>query len=328
MENPVLYASARDGLALPIVDVRHPAFKLRLTEPELDALAEKYVNEAAGRQQQMTPELVEALKRSMLGRGLMAASNGFLGGIETYMMKAGPENLGLDVHPLDRAIAASFPALTTRLRMQETAELAADGLSEPLAARPGCPIVFLNIGGGAGADSWNALMLLLSSRPALLIGREVLIVVLDVDEAGPAFGAAAIEALRQPDASFESVAVRFQHATYDWSSPASLGPSLAALPAEAVCAVSSEGALFEYGSDQEIVGNLRELRAATPPAVMAVGTVTRDSAATRASRSSTRVATVPRSTEAFGELAEAAGWVVESAVARPFSYNVRLFPRQ
>ena len=58
---------------------------------------------------------------------------------------------------------------------------------------------------------------------------------------------------------------------------------------------------------------------ATPPAIVAVGTVTRDSAATRASRSSTRVATVPRSTEAFCELAEAAGWVVESAVARPFS---------
>jgi len=173
-----------------------------------------------------------------------------------------------------------------------------------------------------------ALLLLLSSRPALLIGREVLIVVADVDEAGPAFGAAAIEALRGPGAPFQSVAVGFQHATYDWSSPGSLRPILAALPGDAVCAVSSEGALFEYGSDQEIVDNLRELRAATPPAVVAVGTVTRDSAATRASRSSTRVATVPRSDEAFGELAEAAGWVLESSVARPFSYNVRLFPRQ
>lgn len=328
MENPVFYASARDGLVLPIVDVRHPAFLLRLTEAELDALAEKYVNEVAGRQQQMTAELVEALKRSRLGRGLIAASNGFLGGIETYMMKAGPENLGPDVHPLDRAIAASFPALTTRLRMQETAELAAAGLSAPLAARPGCPIVFLNIGGGAGADSWNALLLLLSSRPALLIGREVLIVVVDVDDDGPAFGAAAIEALRQPGAPFQSVAVRFRQATYDWSSPGSLGPILSALPADAVCAVSAEGALFEYGSDQEIVDNLRELRTATPQAVVAVGTVTRDSAATRASRSSTRVATVPRTSEAFGELAAAAGWVLESSVARPFSYNVRLFPRQ
>lgn len=328
MDNPVYYATARYGLVLPIVDVRHPAFQLRLTEPELETFAEKYVNEAVGRQQQVTPELVEALKRSRLGRGLMAASNGFLGGIETYMMKAGPENLPPDVHPLDRAIAASFPALTTRLRLQETAELAADGLAGPLAARPGCPLVCLNIGGGAGADSWNALLLLLSSRPALLIGREVLIVVLDVDQAGPAFGAAVIEVLRQPGAPFESMAVRFQHATYDWSSPGSFNGILTALPADAVCAVSSEGALFEYGSDQEIVDNLRELRVATPPAVVAVGTVTRDSAATRASRSSTRVATVPRSTEAFGELAEAAGWVVESAVARPFSYNVRLFPRQ
>ena len=107
MDNPVYYAM-RDRLVLPIVDVRH--------RPSSSAdragarhVAEKYVNEAAGRQQQVTPELVEALKRSRLGRGLMAASNGFLGGIETCMMKAGPDNLAPDVIRSIALLPRPFP---------------------------------------------------------------------------------------------------------------------------------------------------------------------------------------------------------------------------
>ena len=211
--------------------------------------------------------------------------------------------------------------------MQETAELAAGGLAGPLAARPGCPLVCLNIGGGAGADSWNALLLLLSSRPALLIGREVLIIVLDVDEAGPAFGAARSKCsgrLARRSSRWPTAPARDVRLVQCWLSPRD--PDGASCRCRLCRLVRRRVVRVRIGS--EIVDNLRELRAATPPVVVAVGTVTRESAATRASRSSTRVATVPRSTEAFGELAEAAGWVVESAVARPFLYNVRLFPRE
>jgi hypothetical protein len=312
---------------LPIVDVSHPAFEVRVTEQELAALADRYVEDSSQRQQQVTPELAEALKRSRLGRGLMAASNGVLGGIDTYLLKVGPENFGPDAHPLDRAIAASFPALTTRLRLQEVAHLLADGLRGALAAKSGAPILLVNIGGGAGADSWNALMLLRAADSRLVADRHAAIAVLDVDAAGAAFGAGAVEALRQPGSPLNEMPVRFQHVAYDWSEARRLPGILALQPADAVCAVSSEGALFEYGTDQQIVENLRELRVATPAAAMMVGTVTRDSAATRASRASTRVTTIPRSIEVFRNLASDAGWLVESAVERPFSYNVRLIPR-
>lgn len=326
MAKSILYASTGDGLVLPVVDVTHPAFEVRIAEADLGAMADQYVREAEQRTQQMSPDLVEALKRSRLGRGLMAAANGVLGGIETYMMKVGPENLAPDVHPLDRAIAASFPALTTRLRLQETAQLLADGLARVLPAHPGRPIVSLNIGGGAGADSWNALLLLQAAHPGLVADREATLAILDVDAAGAAFGDKAVAALKASGGPLSGMTVGFHHITYDWSDATQLSGLLAGLPADAVCAVSSEGALFEYGTDQEIVENLRALRAASPAAATCVGTVTRDSAASRASRASTRVTTIPRSIDAFRDLASAARWRVDVVLERPFAYSVRLEP--
>jgi hypothetical protein len=326
LANSIFYASIADGLVLPVVDVRHPAFELCTTESDLAAMADQYVRETESRTQQTSPELVEALKRSRLGRGLMAASNGFLGGIETYMMKVGAENLPADVHPLDRAIAASFPALTTRLRLQDTAQLLAEGLARVLSAHPGRPIVCLNIGGGAGADSWNALLLLQAAHPELVVDRAATIVVLDVDAAGAEFGGKAVEALKASGGPLSEMTVGFHHAAYDWSDASQLPGLLASLPADAVCAVSSEGALFEYGTDQQIVENLRALRITSPTAAAFVGTVTRDSAATRASRASTRVTTIPRPIEAFRDVASMAGWRLESVLERPFAYSVRLEP--
>jgi hypothetical protein len=78
--------------------------------------------------------------------------------------------------------------------------------------------------------------------------------------------------------------------------------------------------------DQQIVENLRALREAPAAAVTFAGTVTRDSAATRVSRAATRVTTIPRSIEAFRDLASAARWRLEFVLERPFAYNVRLEP--
>ncbi len=94
--------------------------------------------------------------------------------------------------------------------------------------------------------------------------------------------------------------------------------------ADAACAISSEGGLFEYGTDEVIAANLVRLRAGTPADAFVVGSVTRESAATRASLAASRVPTQPRTLEAFQRLALRAGWVTERALARPFTYNVRL----
>jgi hypothetical protein len=93
---------------------------------------------------------------------------------------------------------------------------------------------------------------------------------------------------------------------------------------DAVCAVSSEGGLFEYGSDEEIVANLKALHGGTADDSVVVGSVTREGEAGRASAGGSRVATRPRTMEAFRCLAERGGWRVQEVVERPFSFHVRL----
>jgi hypothetical protein len=320
----VLSAMTGDGVSLAVIDVTHPAFAVAPTDTEIEAMSHQFVLES-GQRQEIPAALREALQQSMLGRGLMAASGTFLSGMNTYLLKLGPENLGAEAHPLDRRIAASFPALVTRLRLQDMARLLGDALSRGAAARPHRPLALVNIGGGPAADSWNALIHLNAEHPDLLAGRTIAIIVLDQDVHGPAFGGRAVETLRAPGAPLGGLDVGFRHVSYQWSDANRLRQALDDLrAADALCAISSEGALFEYGSDTDIVANLQALHAGTAPDAIVVGSVTRDDEPLRALPRTDRAATRPRTLEGFRSLAEHAGWSVQRVIERPFSYNVRL----
>jgi hypothetical protein len=319
----VLYAMTDDGECLPVIDVTNPAFAVVVSEREVAALTDQFVLESSERREISAP-LREALQRSRLGRAITAASGTFLTGMNTYLLKLGPDNLGVAAEAIDRRIAASFPALMSRLRLQDMAQMLADGLTTALAGAHR-RLCFINIAGGPAADSWNALIHLHARNPDLLPGREIVTAVLDLDEHGPAFGARALEVLRGPGAPLSGLGVGFEHIRYDWSVADRLPRALEALhAADAVCAISSEGGLFEYGSDADIVRNLEELRAGTPRDAIVVGSVTREGEPVRASQTGNGVATRPRTLEAFGCLAERAGWMLHCVIERPFSYNVRL----
>jgi hypothetical protein len=323
-EREVLYATTEEGVRTAVIDVTHPAFTVTVTESELAAMAEQYILEAG--QQREVPEAVrEALRNSTLGRALMAASGTFLDGMTTYRLKLGPENLGEGASPIDRRIAASFPAFTARLRLQDMAILMAEGLVRTLAIEPHRGGCLINIAGGAGADSWNALIHLYGEKAGLLTGKNIEIAILDLDARGAAFGVRASEALCAPGAPLSGLDVSLQYLSYEWSDTSRLRKVLEGLNArEAACGISSEGGLFEYGSDEEIVSNLRALHAGTSPDAIVVGSVTRDGALVRASLIASRVATRPRTMEGFRGLCEEAGWRVERVIERPFSYHVRL----
>jgi hypothetical protein len=147
MTSGVLSATTDDGLCVPVIDVTHPAFAVTTTDTELAALCDQFVLESKERREIPAP-LREALQRSMLGRALIAASGTFVTGMDTYLLKLGPENLGAEASPIDRRIAASFPALMTRVRLQDVARLLADGLSRTAAATSPRPLCLVNIGGG------------------------------------------------------------------------------------------------------------------------------------------------------------------------------------
>jgi hypothetical protein len=324
MRTDVVYAMTDDGEKLAVIDVTNPAFAVSVTDEKLAAMAEQYILEA-GRQQEIPAALRDALRSSKLGRGLMAASGAFVGGMTTYQLKLGPENLGEGFSPIDQRIAASFPAFTVRLRLQDMARLMADGLVAAAAVEPRRPVCLVNIGGGPGSDSWNSLIRFRGKYAHLLADREIVIAILDFDVRGPAFGARALGALCAAGAPLRGLKIELLHFRYEWSCADRLRELLHELRAgDSACGISSEGALFEYGSDEEIVSNLQALHAGTAADSTFVGSVTRDDKPVRASLIGNRVSTRPRTIEAFRALANQGGWMVQEVIERPFSYNVRL----
>ena len=112
-----------------------------------------------------------------------------MSGMHTYLLKIGPDMLVGDwAKPIDRRIAASLPVLGVRLRLQDVAYFMSDVLLPPLLANRRRPLHFVNIAGGPGIDSMNALILLEKNAPGIMAERQVSIDVLDIDVEGPAFG--------------------------------------------------------------------------------------------------------------------------------------------
>lgn len=323
MKPTIFYATTDDGSTLPIIDVTHPAFAVLVSDDELDEKFQQFIADAPKRAQ-MPPEILEALKRSKLGSALGAASGSFLTGLNTYRFKLGPDHFGEDEH-MDRAIAASPPALSMRIRLQDMARFLAYGLSAILPNHPKRPVAFINIAGGPAPDVWNALIHLRKTQPHLLVDREIDLHVLDLDHQGPSFGARALETLCNTEAPLCGLKIRHQHLNYDWSQTERLPEILTTLRAsESACAISSEGGLFEYGSDEEIIANLKQLHAGTPDDAFIAGTVTRDSEVIRAAHGNSAIKVRPRTLEAFCKLAEAGGWSIHQAIERPMSYNLSL----
>ncbi|HEX3903341.1 MAG TPA: hypothetical protein VH853_10875 [Polyangia bacterium] len=333
----VSYASARLGadgsgeeIELPVVDVTHPAFALALTDSELAARVAAFLAEPPpfGK---LPPFLRRSLlwfllRGSVLARGLRSAEGGYLSGLSTYLLKLGPDNLGdAYARPIDRRLAAALPVMAVRLRLQDMATLLADALAHTLAARPKHPLRLVNIAGGPAMDSLNALLVLRRDRPEVLAGRRVGIDVLDLDDAGPAFGARALAALGAQGAPLHGIDVQLRHLRANWTETGTLRDLLRATRLEAaVTAGSSEGGLFEYGTDAEIEANLDCLRDEAPPHFVMVGSVTRADAPMQRLRQTSRFALRPRGLAAFRALAARSGWRIARALERPFSDHVAL----
>jgi len=325
----VSYAPTGDGLDLPVIDLTHPAFGPEATPEELPQRLAAF-KERQTREEKMPRWLRRLLlrflfRRSRIGRGLWSASGTYLDGVSTYLLKLRPEHFAPGI---DRAIAASFPALAMRLRLQDTARLLADGLAAVPALPADRPIFLLNIGGGPAVDSLNALIILRREHPARIENRPIDVQVLDFQPEGPAFGVRALAALQSEGMALHGLSVRFRHTAYDWSKPAALGPVLAeAAAAGAAIAISSEGALFEYGSDEEIVANLQAMRTPTPPDAFIVGSVTRDEPFVRRMHAASGVKVRPRGLEVFRNLATRGGWQLDRVREGPLSDQVSLTKR-
>jgi hypothetical protein len=275
----VHYAVTRDGVELPVVDITHPAFALSITDSEQKAQVEKFLRQ--GIPLAILPKPLRELvlrflpRESILAQGIQQARSTFMSGMQTYLLKLGPQMLGSAyTKPIDRQIAAALPSYCVRLRLQDMAQLMAETLLPLLRTNPDRALRFTNIAGGPAMDSLNALILLNQHQPGIL-DQCISIDVLDLDDTGPAFGAAALAALSQPGARLHGLRITLRHVLYDWTGAEELGKLLGEAQADGPLMIcSSEGGLFEYGADDAIESNLKVLRA-QPQVVAVVGSVTR-----------------------------------------------------
>jgi hypothetical protein len=327
----VCYAVSDEGLELPVLDVTHPAFACEVSEEQEARLVARFLKQQR-RFAQLPGWLRVAMVRfflrgSRLGRGLRQAEGTFLDAMTTYLFKLGPQNLGSYAVPADRRVLRSLPAISVRLRAADVARLLAAELAPLLAREPGRPLCFINIAGGPAIDSLNALVLLQRDAPQSLLGRRIDIRVLDDDARGPGFGERALAAMQAPGSRLAGLDVHFRHDRYDWRNVAGLAVALeSARSAGALVTASSEGGLFEYGTDDDIVENLRVLAAGTRGDAFVVGSVTRDDEVIRTLKLTSTAATQPRGLAVFSRLVEQAGWRVARSVARPLSDQVVLVP--
>ncbi len=321
------YAVSDDRLELPVVDITHPAFRFEITPAELAAIEEQALRRL--RKSSRTPGFLlrYLAKRSIVMRDTMQAAGGYLSGMGTYLHKLGPDNLGRGyAGRIDRRLIASIGPLSGRIRLRNMVRLIVDGLAPALTTGAKYPLHLLNIGGGTAMDSLNAVILIRKEQPRQMDDRQVVIHVLDLDTAGPGFGARALAAVTKDGGPLAGVDASFNHIRYDWTDPAPLRKVLDDLKDnDAVIAGSSEGGLFEYGSDDDITANLTTIREGAPADFIMVGSVIRDGRLSRVMKEVSRFTFRAHDLEGFKVLVARAGWMVETVVEdNPLYYVVSL----
>ena len=305
----VYYAQTSDGIELPVIDVTHPSFFLSITETQWAYLFEEWQKFQKRRRGFIHRLIFRILsRRSILEQGFRNCAGTFLTGMNTYMVKLGGQNLGKGYSSIfDRQMAKGLWVLTMRMRLQNMARLMADGLSPILSLKPNLPLHLINIAGGPAMDSINALILI---SKQWLLGRKIVIHVLDGDREGPLFGERALKALMSEKAPLAGLDIKFDIIHYDWAKTDPLRELIERLASsDCLLAASSEGGLFDYGSDAEIVANLQAL--GTRVLVLA-GSINRP-------KSGTRCSLRPREYQEFKIFVEKEGWIVERHLETPFN---------
>ena len=325
----VVFATTADGLNLPVIDVTNPAFATP-DDPESLAVGRDGFLDCERRNHRV-PSIVTwllmrlAARRLVLLRKIVASDNTYLDSITTYMLKLGADHLppGFD-GPVDRKVATATHLANLRLRMQQIARLLAEALISPHADAPEALLHFGNIAGGPAFASINALIMLARTHPAL-IHRPIAIHVFDAREEGPIFGERATLALTAPEGPLSEIEVQFPHHAYDWNDTAPLARLLVDLVRRgAIIAASSEGGLFEYGTDDTVVANLTTLARADVPIV--AGSVTSSSAVRKRMIARTKFQFFARGLEGIAPLVELSGYAIAESHTAVLSDQVLLRP--
>ena len=227
---------------------------------------------------------------------------------------------------VDQRFSTSAHVTLMRLRMQQMAKLIAASAVRELSVAQRRPLHLVDIGGGPAMDAIDALILLAQASRELL-KRPIVIHVLDLDDTGAFFGQAALAELKRAGGQLHGFNIEFRHQDYDWRATALLEELMQDLISrDAVIIAASEGGLFEYGSDEDIIANLVALRAGGRGARCVVGSVTRADELRRRMIAESRFKLFPRGIEGFAPLAAKAGFKIAETRTIVWSDQVALLP--
>jgi hypothetical protein len=304
-EQEIYYVQTERGMRLPIIDITHPAFAINLNLEQLDQLAKISIIKLMIATK--VPMLIQrwAASFSPLVAGTLHADGTYLSGMATYLYKLGPHNLPRGYCSfIDRQMAAGIGSVAVRMRLQDLACLQAEYLQGELRRRPAAPLHLINISGGPSMDSINAFLLLGDD----LINRDVHLHILDCDEIGPNFGLAAIKTMQQPEAPFSKLKLTANHIPYNWSDITPFKSLMQQLKEkQAIVLVASEGGLFEYGSDEDILAHLQLIKQ-LGPGIGCAGTVVRNSSTAHAIKKMSGMSIRPMALESIEQLLQARGF--------------------
>lgn len=303
---PIVQARLQDGTTLPVVDVTNPAFRIDESTASLirlRAMITLPVNRPAAARAATTGPMPDLLQRMFAPRAQ------YLDGLATYLLKIGADNLPARFDTeIERRLASSPNAVALRIRLQQISRLMAKALKK---APPSAPLRLRAIGGGTAIEALNALIILKGDCGNAI--PEVEVDVLDIEDKGILLGRAALAALCEPKGPLAGVAASMTFVPYSWDRPSSLASALhdRKMGGEFVLA-SSEGALFEYGSDKAIINNLELLREAG--AIPIAGSVIRDDATGQAMVARSPFPLKARGLRGLELLANAAGYGISDMI--------------
>ena len=270
-DHQILYAAFENDIQIPILDITHPLFNASIDEQAYHLSCLK------------SARSIESLKK-MPGfiRNIFVkmsnVDNSHLSGMRTLLYKLGPDlSRGIKLGFRDKWAVKQTSFMGLRIRLRDLCRLQSKILQSQLKLFPERNLCFFNIAGGAATDSINTLILIQESDPELLKGRKIEINILDIDTYGPNFAKRCIDVLKQPGERFHGLNITLNIIHYDWSQPEALR-KMSLERSDWIQLCSSEGGLFEYGSNSEIIENLNYYHTNSPADARVTGSLIFDRA--------------------------------------------------
>jgi hypothetical protein len=272
------HAFTDNGIELAVLDITHPQFLSSIDEDHLGEVSKASIQKmlAMGEMSDAQKKTYyEQVSKSYVFGYVFVSDPGanFLSGMSTYVYKLGPNLIGGGQdREFDRSLSMDIGSVAARMRIRDLCRLQADALIPQLEASPQKNVCFINIAGGAASDSINTLILILKENPALVRSRKIEINVLDIDTISPHFALCCIEALKTQAHRFHGLDIAFHHIPHDWKDTDGLIPLLSNKK-DYIVMCASEGGLFEYGMDKDIIRNLDVLYDHSPDGMRIAGTI-------------------------------------------------------